>query len=404
MSRRILVTGGSIAGTALAWWLRRFGMDVTVVERAPAFRDGGQNIDVRGAARTVLQRMGLKDAVAAQGTGEEGLSFVDEDNQVIAEFKQTDFGSNGPTAELEILRGDLARLLYEHGREGVDYRFGDRITEVREGPDGAEVTFEKGGRERFDLVLVAEGIGSSTRKLMFDGEVRRRPFNLYMGYFTIPKGPTDGALARWFSAPGGRSVLLRPDPKGTTRAVLTVQQKPVGYERLTPEEQKSLLRARFADVGWEVPRVLAGLASTSDFYFELISQVKLDRWTKGRVALLGDAAWCAGPISGMGTSLALVGAYVLAGELSRHAEHTAAFAAYERVMRPYVDQAQDVSTLGPRFAQPMTRTGIALQHVALRLAAHPRARQLSGKLFQPPAERINLPDYGPSQSGRAGIV
>lgn len=392
--RSVLICGASIAGPALAFWLRRHGLRPVLVERAPAFREGGQNIDIRGAGRTVLQRMGLLDTVAREGTGEQGMSFVDEDNRVVAMFDKDDLGGNGPTAELEILRGDLARLLYERTHEDVDYRFGDRITEVHDGGDGLQVTLEKGGRQRFDLVVVAEGIGSSTRKLLFGGEVKRRPLDLYVGYFTIPKGPGDGEFCRIFNAPGGRSVWLRPDRHGTTRALLSIQQKPVGYERLSLEEQKAMLQARFADVGWETPRVLAGLGATDDFYFEAIGQVKLDHWSKGRAALVGDAAWCAGPISGMGTTLALVGAYVLAGELSRHEEPTAAFAAYERIMRPYVEQAQDVSKLGPRLAHPRSRLGLAVQRATLHLVARPGIRELVGKLVQPPAENITLPDYG----------
>ncbi|MGI4737381.1 MAG: FAD-dependent monooxygenase [Janthinobacterium lividum] len=144
MARHILITGASIAGPALAWWLQRFGLRVTVVERAPAFREGGQNIDVRGAGREVLARMGLLQAVKDAGTGETGLAFVDEHNEVVAEFDQGDAGSNGPTAELEILRGDLAHLLYEHRREAITYRFGDRITAVTETAAGVQVTFAHG--------------------------------------------------------------------------------------------------------------------------------------------------------------------------------------------------------------------------------------------------------------------
>ncbi|MGI4737380.1 MAG: FAD-dependent monooxygenase [Janthinobacterium lividum] len=246
----------------------------------------------------------------------------------------------------------------------------------------------------FDLVLVAEGIGSSTRQLVFGPEVTRRPLNLYTGYFTIPRGETDGSVARWFNAPGGRTVLVRPDRHGTTRALLTLQQEPAGYEDLSPAQQKALLQARFADAGWETPRVLAGLAA-DDFYFEAIGQVRLDRWAKGRIALTGDAAWCASPISGIGTSLALVGAYVLAGELAGHPDdHAAAFAAYEQRMRPYVAQGQDVSELGTHIASPHSRLGIALQHAALRLASQPGVRQLAGKLLEPPADAIELPKYG----------
>jgi hypothetical protein len=265
MKREVLITGASIAGPALAWWLSRFGMTVTVVERSPAFRDGGQNIDVRGAGRTVIQRMGLEEAVAQRSTGEEGIAFVDEANRVKAQLNAEQFGSNGPTAELELLRGDLARLLVEHSRGQADYVFGDRIRGLDDRGSHVEVTLERGGRRRFGLVIAAEGIGSSTRALLFGGAVNRVPFDLYTAYFTIPRGETDGKIARWFNAPGGRSVFLRPDNPGTTQA----------------------------------------------------------------------------------------------------------FAAYERILRPYVEQAQDAPKLGPRIAQPQTRAGIALQQTALSLATKP---------------------------------
>jgi 2-polyprenyl-6-methoxyphenol hydroxylase-like FAD-dependent oxidoreductase len=402
MKRNILITGASIAGPALAFWLKRHGMEVTVVERAPQFRDGGQNIDVRGAGRKVAQRMGLEDAIRARTTGEEAVAFVDEEGKVQAKFDAEQFGGNGPTAELEILRGELARLLVDHSREDADYIFGDRISALDDQGDAVEVTLEKGGRRRFDLVLIAEGINSATRALVFGGAVTRRPLDLYTAYFTIPREENDGKVARWFNAPGGRSVFLRPDNVGTTRAALSLQQKPAGYEDLSPDEQKALLKERFADAGWETPRVLAALGAAKDFYFEAIGQVMMDSWSKGRVALVGDAAYCASPISGMGTSLALVGAYVLAGELARHEDHAEAFAAYERVMRPYVDQAQDVPKLGPRIAHPQTRAGIALQQMALDVATMPVVKLLASKLLSPPADKIDLPDYGHNKaSGEA---
>ncbi len=260
MERKVLITGASIAGPALAWWLTRAGATVTIVERAPEFRDAGQNVDVRGAGRTVVQRMDLEDRIRKLTTGEEGIAFVDENNRVKAEFPADVFGSsNGLTAELEILRGDLARLLYGHTRQDAKYIFGDRIHALDDQGDGVEVTFERGGSRRFDLVIAAEGIGSSTRKLVFGEAGQRVPLDLYMGYFTIPRGENDEAVARWFNAPGGRSIFLRPDNKGTTRVVLTLQQKPEGFERQTAEQQKAMLKERFADAGWEASRILAGL-------------------------------------------------------------------------------------------------------------------------------------------------
>ncbi|UQA60564.1 FAD-dependent monooxygenase [Polyangium aurulentum] len=399
MKRHVLITGASIAGPALAWWLDRHGMAVTVVERAPEFRDGGQNIDVRGAGRTVVRRMGLEEAIRKRTTHEEAITFVDERNNVRARIGAEQFGGNGPVAELEILRGELARLLVEHSRDSADYVFGDRIAAVHDRGDKVEVRFEHGEERAFDLVIVAEGIGSSTRKMVFGDEVERVPLDLYTSYFTIPRGENDGNVSRWFNAPGGRSVFLRPDNFGTTRAGLSLQEKPRGYEKLSQDEQKALLKEKFADAGWETPRVLAGLDAAKDFYFEAVGQVKMRRWSKGRVALLGDAAYCASPISGMGTSLALVGAYVLAGELARSDDHARAFAAYERIMRPYVDKAQDVPKVGPRIAHPKTRTGIALQQAALSLVTRPAFRRLAGKLLSPPSDKIDLPDYGQSMNG-----
>ncbi|WP_437653628.1 FAD-dependent monooxygenase [Sorangium sp. So ce1182] len=398
MKRHVLITGGSIAGPALAWWLARHGMTVTVVERAPTFRDGGQNIDVRGAGRKVVQRMGLEEAIRARTTHEEAIAFVDERNNVRARIGAEQFSGNGPVAELEILRGELARLLLDHSRASADYIFGDRIAALKDRGDKVEVRFERGDEREYDLVIVAEGIGSSTRAMQFGDEVERVPLDLYIAYFTIPRGESDSNVSRWFNAPGGRSVFLRPDNLGTTRAALSLQEKPRGHEKLPQDEQKAFLKERFADAGWETPRVLAALDEVKDFYFEAIGQVKMPRWSKGRVALVGDAAYCASPVSGMGTSLALVGAYVLAGELARSDDHARAFAAYERIMRPYVNQAQDVPKVGPRIAQPQTRTGIALQQAALSLASKPWLSRLAGKLLSPPSDKIDLPDYGRSAS------
>ncbi|XXT20909.1 FAD-dependent monooxygenase [Sorangium sp. So ce429] len=401
MKRHVLITGGSIAGPALAWWLARHGMAVTVVERAPSFRDGGQNIDVRGAGRTVVQRMGLEGAIRERTTHEEAIAFVDERNNVRARIGAEQFSGNGPVSELEILRGELARLLLDLSRGSAEYIFGDRIAALNDRGDKVEVRFERGNEREYDLVIVAEGVGSSTRAMQFGDEVERVPLDLYIAYFAIPRGENDSNVARWFNAPGGRSVFLRPDNLGTTRAALSLQEKPRGYEKLPQHEQKAFLKERFADAGWETPRVLAALDGAKDFYFEAIGQVKMPRWSKGRVALVGDAAYCASPISGMGTSLALVGAYVLAGELARSDDHARAFAAYERIMRPYVDQAQDVPKVGPRIAQPQTRTGIALQQAALSLASKPWLSWLAGKLLSPPSDKIDLPDYGQSASTAA---
>lgn len=391
--RKILVTGASVAGPTLAFWLARQGMDVTVVERAPEFRDGGQTIDVRGAGKIVAQRMGLESAIRSKSTHEDGIKFVDEHDRTQAEIGIGAFGGNGPVAELEILRGELAKLLIEHGRSTVNYRFGDSIAALEELPHGVKVRFEQGGEQVFDLVIGAEGVGSHTRKLVFGNEVTRRSFDLYTAYFTIPRAPGDARQMRWFNAPGGLSVCLRPDNLGTTRALLSFQEAPSAYEKLSLAEQKTLLKEKFGGLKWETPRILAALDDTPDLYFDQISQVKMARWSKGRIALVGDAAYCASPISGMGTSLGMCGAYVLAGELGRHDDHAQAFAAYEAIMRPYVDQAQNVPKFAPRLASPHSRAGIAVGHALLRMNNVPVVKSILAKFLTPKADAIALPEY-----------
>lgn len=394
--RRVLVTGASIAGPALAFWLQRYGCEVVVVERAPALRSGGQNVDVRGAGREVLRRMGLEDAVRRAHTGEVGTRFVDGGGRTVAEFPVGTGDADGATAELEILRGDLARLLVERTGDRVEYRFGDAVTELVQDADGVTVRFETAPEERFDLVVAAEGIGSGTRRLVFGDEPVIRSLGLETTYGTIPRTAGDDDWWRWYTAPGGRSITLRPDPYGTIRATMSLVTDRVrpGVERRNVDAQRSRLRAAFSDAGWEAARVLDGFDAADELYTDAIGQVRAPRWTAGRVALVGDAAYCASPVSGMGTSLSLVGAYVLAGELAAHVDHRDAFRGYERVLRPYVAQAQDLPPGTPRLANPTSRVGVGVFRTALRVASLPLVSRLGGRLFTPPAEAIDLPDYG----------
>ncbi|MBB3881013.1 FAD-dependent monooxygenase [Sphingomonas pseudosanguinis] len=381
MAGKVLITGASIAGNTLAWWLGRAGWDVTVVERAPAFRDGGQNVDVRGVGRQVLREMGLEEAALAAGTGEEGTAWVDARGRIAAQFLTAELGKDGPTAEMEILRGDLARLLHDAAKGHATYRYGDHVIAIDQNGEGAVVSFASGASERFDLVLIAEGVGAATRELIFPGENRPRWMNMTMAYFTIPRVADDDRLWRWYHAPGGRSISLRPDRHGTTRVMLGVQKPPEGEQDWGRDRQKAWLRETFVDAGWQASRVLAGMAETSDFYFDVLRQVRMPRWSNGRVALCGDAAWCVTPLGGIGATLAVTGARVLAGELSRSADQATALAAYERAMRPMVDKAQGIPGFVPRLANPHSRAGIRLLHAVLALASRPAITATAGRIF-----------------------
>ena len=393
--RTVLVSGASIAGPALAFWLHRFGFDVTIVERAEELRLGGQNIDVRDEAQKVVQLMGLEDEIRAANTGELGIRFVDVNNHTLAEFPKTNGGFG--TAELEILRGDLAQVFFNATKDNIPYIFGDQILALVEDKDKVNVTFKNSTPRSFDLVIAADGIRSSTRKLIFGDEPVIKYIGVYCSYLTIPRIDSDTSWAYWYNAPESRVLNLRPDNVGTTRASFSFLSPEKGYEKLSLQEQKGILKQKFADAGWQVTRLLQGLEESKDVYFDSISQVKAPRWTNGRCAMVGDAAYCPTPMSGMGASLSIVGAYVLAGELSRHQNHRDAFEAYEKLMRPYVEDIQNLPPGVPWLAHPKTKFGIKVFNTVLGIASSKLVKKISklfgGKGKKEIKERIQLPSY-----------
>jgi 2-polyprenyl-6-methoxyphenol hydroxylase-like FAD-dependent oxidoreductase len=397
-SPTVLISGASIAGPAAASWLAAAGWEVTVVERFEQLRDEGQNVDVRGIGREVLRRMGLEDAVRAHHTSETGQAFVDADGHGYASFPAgTVDGDAGPTADLEILRGQLARLLYEHSSGTAEYLFGDRITGLHDDGHGVDVTFSRGPTRRFDAVVIAEGTRSHSRDLVFpDAGVRE--LGLLFAYATIPRSTDDDRRWRIHAAGRGRLVHLRPDNVGTTRAMLTLATDVRGLDRLGRDDIVAVLRATWADAGWETPRILAAL-DDAELYVDQIAQVRLPTWHHGRVVLLGDAAWSAGPF-GTGTTSALAGAYVLAGELGATPRDVpGAFGRYERVVRPQTDRAQ--SFVMPRIAHPQTDRQRALLRTGLRALAGPLGtalRRVGVGNPEPPVDIIALPSYPTPQA------
>lgn len=402
---RILVTGASVAGPAAAFWLARAGYEVTVVEQAPELRRGGQNVDVRASGREVLRLMGLEDAVRERTTGEVGTRFVAEDGAIVSEFGVQDGeGHDGPTAELEILRGALSEILIEACPESVDWRFGTSVLGLDEHDAGLAVELSDGTREEVDLLVVAEGVGSRTRRLVLGDEPREKALGMYSAYLTIERTADDDDWWSWLIVPGARQAGLRPDDEGTIQAMLSFVVDSPRLEGLDDRKLRDALREEFADVGWEVPRILDGLDRADDLYVDYLRQVVCPTWRRGRVCLLGDAAWCVTPIGGGGTSLAITGAYVLAAHLSQVGVggHEEAFARYEAWMRPLVEEAQDLPPGAPKIAAPTTRAGAQLLKWGTKVAALPVVQSVASRLTSGPESGRELPPFTPAGPAAQG--
>jgi 2-polyprenyl-6-methoxyphenol hydroxylase-like FAD-dependent oxidoreductase len=390
---RILISGAGVAGPTLAFWLSRAGHCITVVERAPDLRMGGQAVDLRGAGRIVVERMGLMPAVSAVTLRQEGMSCVDARNRVRAEMPVHAFGGEGMVSEIEVLRGDLSQVLSEATRDSVNYLFDDSLSDLRQDADGVDVTFAHADAGRFDLVVGADGVSSITRTLAF-GPGGLQPLGCVMAWFSAPDpGDLDGWY-RMFNAPGGRVASIRPGRvRGEAKASLGLRV-PRGAELPSRRgEQRSLLAERFAGLGWKVPQLLAAMQTASDFSFTEVAQVHLPSWSRGRVVLLGDAAASPSPLTGLGTSVALVQAYVLAGELAAAGgDHRRAFDRYEEVCRPYVATAQDLPPGGAAGYAPMSALMIRAQALSMRLMTRWPVRGLLERQFAK-AGNVELPGY-----------
>ncbi|MFD6176275.1 MULTISPECIES: FAD-dependent monooxygenase [unclassified Isoptericola] len=333
---RILISGASVAGPALAYRLVRQGHDVTVVERAPEVRAGGYAVDFRGEAFDVLERMGVLDEVRGHDTRMRGTVLVDADGARVGELPPEEFSGG-----LEVPKADLTRILHRVTAEDVRYVFDDSIRALTQDEDGVHVTFERSAPGTYDLVVGADGVWSAVRRLVLgphDAHVRHLGMS-GAGFTTANRFGLDHQVL--LQAVPGRAVLAFSAHDAERMTVsLSFATDSARADRLGRAHQEELVRAAFEGAGWEVPRLLRDMAAADDFLFASTCQVELDRWSVGRVVLVGDAAACAAPTSGMGTSQALVGADVLARSLNdalaAGGDHRDAFAAYERELRPSV--------------------------------------------------------------------
>ncbi|MBB5782011.1 FAD-dependent monooxygenase [Nonomuraea jabiensis] len=381
----ILFSGVGVAGSALASWLLHHGFTPTLVERAPRVRGGAYGVDFRGEALDVLDRMGLLEQVRALNTHMGDAAMGDRDGNQYATFPAVIVAS-----DLEISKGDLTWVLHEATRHDVEYIFGDSIAILEQDESDVQVTFERGEPRRFDLVVGADGLHSRTRELVFGPEERFvRHLGIYTAIFSLDNYLGLENIGQLYGVPG-KAVNIFSARDGTrARAALHFASEPLIYDRHDTEQHKRIVAGRFTGEGWQVPRLLEEMRKANDFCFEANAQIEMDRWSSGRVALLGDAGYCSAPTSGRDTSQALIGAYILAGELAAAGgDHTAAFEGYERHMRGYVTEHQQAGREGAKHFFMATSAQKTLSMIAANApeVAH--------------AQIVRLKDYAPNLSAR----
>lgn len=341
----ILVSGAGVAGLTAAYWLARHGFRVTVVERAPGLRPGGQALDVRGPALEVARRMGILDSLRAHGTRLTGVSAVDATGAVT--FRSEDRSLTGgrfDSPDIEILRDDLCRVLYEAVADRVAFLFDDSITAIDQSRTGVDVTFAHAAPRRFDLVIGADGQYSGVRRLVFGPDQAFFRFvGQHVAIFSVPNflGLDHWQVIYMDGEIGG--LILATDREVDARAYVGfTSPEPLDVDHRDTLAQKRLLADRLSGGGWELPRLLGYMWDAPDFYFYATNQVVMDRWSRGRAVLVGDAGYAVSLATGQGTTVAMVGAYVLAGELATHASALEdGLAGYEAALRDYVERSQE---------------------------------------------------------------
>jgi 2-polyprenyl-6-methoxyphenol hydroxylase-like FAD-dependent oxidoreductase len=351
---KILISGAGPAGLTAAYWLRRYGYRPTIVERAPSLLVGGYKIDVRGEALQVLRQMEVQDAVVAAHTDMQGALLVDKEGKVVKRMSGDDFGHR-VGGDVEIVRGTLCQILRDHLGD-VELLFGDTIQGITQSSDSVQVQFTQNGVREFDLVIGADGLHSNVRRIVFGEESQfLRDLGLYLCVYSVPDYLKLDRMEIQYSELGRIAAIWSSRGDANAKACFGFAAPSLRIDLRDRAQQQQALRTVYEGIGWEVPRLLEMMPTASDWYFDTAPQIDMPRWSQGRVVLVGDAAYCASPMSGQGTSIALIGAYVLAGELAvASGAHPRAFAEFENVMRPFVEANQ---ALGLRSAKLM-RSGV----------------------------------------------
>jgi 2-polyprenyl-6-methoxyphenol hydroxylase-like FAD-dependent oxidoreductase len=366
-SRTVLISGAGVAGPTLAYWLARHGFQPTVVELSPGLRSSGNPVDVRGPALPVAEEMGIMPRLREAATQVVAMSVVNASGRQVARVGMPATRSAAGSREVELPRGDLAAVLYQAARDSAEFLFDDTIATLRQDEHGVDVTFDRAGPRRFDLVIGADGLHSVVRPLAFgpDRDVIRH-LGVYVA--TMPLGgPVDQPHDVLMYNTPGRLVSIHPSRGNALVAFIFRGPAIAGFDHRDTAQHRRIVTAAYPDAGWRVPELIARLQQTEDLYLDSVSQVRLPAWARGRVALLGDAASCVS-LFGEGSSLAMAGAFTLAAALAANpADHATAFRRYETEHRRLVDPKQRNVGRATALLIPKTRVGITARNLAARI-------------------------------------
>jgi 2-polyprenyl-6-methoxyphenol hydroxylase-like FAD-dependent oxidoreductase len=392
----VLVCGAGIAGPTLAYWLKRGGFAPTILERAPALRSSGYVIDFWGLGYDIAEKMGLLPGLLREGYHVKELRIVDAHGKRVSGFGTKVFDELTGGRFVSIRRSDLSQLIFAKIADDCEVLFGDTIKAINQEENGTRVTFESGKERRFDLVIGADGLHSTVRKLVFG---LQENYEKYLGYmvaaFEIPDyRPRDENVYVIYERPGrqvGRFTL-----RGDRTLFLFVLARAVDHQLLYPHDvcaQKAYLRDAFAKDEWELPQILAALDNCAELYFDRVSQIRIDSWSRGRVGLIGDAAFCVSLLAGQGSALSMTAAYLLAEELGRaNGDYEVAFPRYEELLRPYIVGKQKAAMRFASSFAPKTQLGLTIRHVAMNAFRMPTIAKFAiGRDLV--ADQIKLPQY-----------
>lgn len=392
-NKNILISGAGIAGTTLAWWLKKFGFNPTLVEHAPQLRAGGYAIDFWGAGFIVAERMGIVPDLGKADLGLTEVSFVDANNKRKAGMNYPKIKKMMKGRALTMLRSDLAKVIYAHLDKDIEVIFGDSISTLVQSESKVAVTFKSGNTRNFDLVVGADGLHSNVRNLVFGHEAQ---FEKFYGYYTssysIENSAYNSKAFLTYNVPDKQAAVYAfGEGKAATFFIFTSPDK-LSYDPHDTRAQKQILRSQFENTGWQCPDLLAKMGAAPDFYFDVVSQIKMDTWSKGRVTLAGDACDCPSLLSGQGSTLAMVGAYILAGELKNaNGNYQAAFEQCQAIFKPFIDDKQRIAQNFAKSLVPKSRFGIWTRNTFVKLMFLPFLSRLFIRQFMD--DKLKMKDY-----------